>query len=49
MDASIEPRFVADMRANLTDELYEEMTDNPDDRAPFLVNWPLVEVTLAFI
>lgn len=37
-----EPPFLADMRANLTDPLYQEMTANPDGRLPFLVFWPKV-------
>lgn len=43
-----EPVFVADMRANLTDPLYEEMTANPDARVPFLVDITLVELELAY-
>lgn len=35
------------MRANLTDEIYQEMTANPDRRIPFLVNWPRVQRELA--
>ena len=31
-----------DMRANLTDELYQQMIANPDMRLPFLVYWPRV-------
>ena len=31
------------MRINLTDAIYQEMTDNPDMRLPFLVFWPKVE------
>jgi hypothetical protein len=38
-----EPEFLADMRANLTDNLYEEMTSNPDGKIPFLVHWPKVQ------
>lgn len=30
------------MRANLTDEVYQQMTANPDRRIPFLVFWPKV-------
>lgn len=42
MQPTEEPKFLADMRANLTDPLYEEMTANPDDKAPFLVHWPRI-------
>lgn len=42
MEPKQEALFLADMRANLTDPLYEEMTANPDDRVPFLVHWPRV-------
>lgn len=28
-----------DFRANLTDEIFQEMTANPDSKIPFLVNW----------
>ncbi len=38
-----EPEFLSDMRANLTDDLFQEMTANPDMRLPFLVFWPRVE------
>lgn len=30
-----EPRFLADMRANLTSEMFWEMSGNPDQRIPF--------------
>lgn len=30
------------MRANLTDDVYQQMTANPDQRIPFLVFWPKV-------
>ena len=42
MEQKQEAPFLADMRANLTDPLYREMTDNPDARVPFLVHWPRV-------
>lgn len=29
-------------RAILSDELYQRMIKNPDERVPFLVNWPRV-------
>ncbi len=47
MSTTTEAPFLADMRANLTDPLYEEMTSNPDERVPFLVNWPLLEAELS--
>lgn len=34
-------------RANLTDELFEEMSRNPRLRLPFLVNWERVFLTPA--
>lgn len=37
-----EPQFLADMRANLTDSLFQEMTDNPDKLLPYAVFWPRV-------
>lgn len=42
-----EPRYLADMRANLTDDLFWEMTDNPNKLLPFAVFWPQVTEELA--
>lgn len=39
---------VADMRANLTDPLYQEMTANPDARMPFLVDMTLIDLELTY-
>lgn len=42
-----EPQYLTDMRANLTDDLYEQMTANPDARLPYLVVWPKVQRELS--
>jgi hypothetical protein len=34
--------FLADMRANLTDDLFWEMSANPDKLLPYAVFWPRV-------
>lgn len=38
---------VEQMRANLTDEVYQEMIANPDGRFPFLIFWPKVQRELS--